>query len=157
MCHIPVGPLNSTPTSQFNSFLSGSHKCPARMPSLPASLCQRECSSSMEHTLMPDSPCSGSATARALVAAHKPPIPDLQWCRRTIQPNSRLQSWQWFTSVSPSHFSSALSFCWNSRASDFCQRASLSLGQNHIKERIHENKRITPAAFQKTDTKFFKS
>lgn len=86
--------------------------------------------------------------------------PDLQWCRRTIQLNSRLQSRQWFASVSPRHLSSALSFCWNSRASDFCQRASLSLGQSHIgkrEERICENNRIIPDSFQKIDSKFPKT
>lgn len=52
---------------------------------------------------------------------------DLQWCRRTIHENSLWQSRQWLTSVSPCHLCSALSFCWNSRASDFCHKASLSL------------------------------
>lgn len=52
---------------------------------------------------------------------------DLQWCRRTVQPNPRLQSGQWLASESPGPRSSSLSLCWNSRASDFCQRASLSL------------------------------
>lgn len=96
---------------------------------------------------------------RVLVSTQEPPA-DLQWCRRIIQLNSRLQSRQWFASVSPSHLSSALSFCWNSRASDFCQRASLSLGRNHIgrkEERIHENNRMILASFQKTGIKFPKS
>ena len=107
---------------------------------------------------LPRSPRS-EASALVLGPARKPPA-DLQWCRRTIQLNSRLQSKHWFASVSPSHLSSALSFCWNSRASDFCQRASLSLGKSRIRkteERIHENNRIISGSFQKTASEFPKT
>lgn len=61
---------------------------------------------------------------------------DLQWCRRFIQPNSFWQSWQRFTSASPSHRCSAVCFCRNSSASDFCQRASLSLLKVWMKKNL---------------------
>lgn len=151
--HIPGGPFTSAhmPCIQLSS-LSGILECPAgTLPNTHSSTVSLK--TKRQHALprqvaaMPTSALTPrlEPSALALRPARKP-LADLQWCLRTIQLNSRLQSRQWFASVSPGHLSSALSFCWNSRASDFCQRASLSLGQSHIRkteESVHKNDRTT--------------
>lgn len=151
--HIPGGPLTSAhmPCIQLSSLL-GILECPAgTLPNTPSSTgslnTKRQHALPRQAAAMPTPALTPrpEPSALALGPAHEPPA-DLQWCLRTIQLNSRLQSRQWFASMSPGHLSSALSFCWNSRASDFCQRASLSLGRSHIRkteESVHENDRTT--------------
>lgn len=106
-------------------------ECPAKTTtntfSSPASLGKQQSASPRQTAMVPTLISDPHLEPSVWLQSGELPAAHLQWCRRTIQLNSLLQSWQWLASMSPRHFSSALSFCWNSSASDFCQRASLSL------------------------------